>query len=106
MEGIIVISNDGIPIRTTLDPEITVQYASLVTRFTEKSKSVLGQVNGEVSGVKASRSLSFQNSLGPPHKAKMTIGSFSFRGFWWHLRGKAPSPPLPSHRREIEGNND
>lgn len=48
VEGIIVISNDGIPIRTTLEPEITVQYAALVTRFTEKSKSVLTQLNGEV----------------------------------------------------------
>ncbi|UPR00880.1 dynein light chain roadblock-type 2 protein [Chloropicon primus] len=47
VEGIIVVSNDGIPIRTTLEPEITVQYAALVTRFTEKSKSVLTQVNGE-----------------------------------------------------------
>ena len=34
VEGIIVVSKDGIPIRTTLDPEITVQYAALVTRFT------------------------------------------------------------------------
>jgi hypothetical protein len=54
VEGIIVISNDGIPIRTTLDPEITVQYAALVTRFTEKSRSVLAQVNGQVSERKRS----------------------------------------------------
>lgn len=46
--GIIVVNHEGIPIRTTLDPETTVQYAALVTRFTEKTKTTLAQINPEV----------------------------------------------------------
>lgn len=77
VEGIIVVSKDGIPIRTTLDPEITVQYAALVTRFTEKSKSVLTEVNGEV---RDSRPQSVRDSLSPALAGRQgKLSSFCLR---------------------------
>ncbi|KAK3239791.1 Dynein light chain roadblock-type 2 [Cymbomonas tetramitiformis] len=39
--GIIIVNNDGIPIRTTLDSNITVQYAALVTHMASKARSVV-----------------------------------------------------------------
>nr|KAG5707918.1 hypothetical protein BaRGS_031649 [Batillaria attramentaria] len=39
--GTIVINNDGIPIRTTLDNSTTVQYAGLLCSLTQKARSVV-----------------------------------------------------------------
>ncbi|XP_025115180.1 dynein light chain roadblock-type 2-like [Pomacea canaliculata] len=39
--GSIVISSDGIPIRTTLDNSTTVQYAGLLTALVAKARSVV-----------------------------------------------------------------
>eukprot|EP01137_Pigoraptor_chileana_P003272 Opistho-2@43215 len=37
--GIVIINNDGIPIRTTLDNSQTVQYAALITQLAAKARS-------------------------------------------------------------------
>merc|ERR1712036_12004 len=39
--GYIVINNDGIPIKTTLDNSTTTQYAQLILQLTKKSISVV-----------------------------------------------------------------
>lgn len=41
VEGIVVVSLDGIPIRTTLDHESTVQHAALLTQLCAKARSVV-----------------------------------------------------------------
>jgi dynein light chain roadblock-type len=41
VEGIVVVNMDGIPIRTTLDHDKTVQHAALITQLTAKAKSVV-----------------------------------------------------------------
>ena len=39
--GILIVNNDGIPIKTTLEPAETVQHAALVTHFAKKTKGVI-----------------------------------------------------------------
>ncbi len=39
--GTIVVTSEGIPIKTTLDNTTTVQYAGLVTHLTDKARSVI-----------------------------------------------------------------
>ncbi|KAL3895136.1 MAG: hypothetical protein SGCHY_004880 [Lobulomycetales sp.] len=41
VEGIVVVNMEGIPIRTTLDHDKTVQHAALITQLTAKAKSVV-----------------------------------------------------------------
>ncbi|KAI9003184.1 Dynein light chain roadblock-type 2 [Gaertneriomyces sp. JEL0708] len=41
VEGIIVVNMEGIPIRSTLDNEKTVQHAALITQLTAKARSVV-----------------------------------------------------------------
>ncbi|RKO96128.1 hypothetical protein CXG81DRAFT_29066 [Caulochytrium protostelioides] len=41
VEGIIIVNMDGIPIRSTLDPEKTIQHAALLSQLTAKAKSVV-----------------------------------------------------------------
>ena len=43
--GMLIVNNDGIPIRTTLEPAETVQHAALITHFTSKAKSVIKQLD-------------------------------------------------------------
>mmetsp|Transcript_15398 Transcript_15398/g.33292 ORF Transcript_15398/g.33292 Transcript_15398/m.33292 type:complete len:97 (+) Transcript_15398:161-451(+) len=43
--GIIIVNNDGIPIRTTLDAQVTVQYAALVTHLASKARSVVRKLD-------------------------------------------------------------
>lgn len=45
--GIIVINADGIAIRTTLDNDLTVQYAALVSHFTVKCRNAVRKLNSE-----------------------------------------------------------
>ena len=48
VEGIVVVSLDGIPIRTTLDNDKTVQYAALITQLSAKAKSVVRDLDPQV----------------------------------------------------------
>ncbi|KAI8911693.1 RNA helicase-domain-containing protein [Gorgonomyces haynaldii] len=41
VEGIVIVNMEGIPIRTTLDHDRTVQHAALITQLTAKAKSVI-----------------------------------------------------------------
>jgi len=41
VSGIIIVNNEGIPIRTTLDNQVTVQHSALITRIVAKAKSVV-----------------------------------------------------------------
>lgn len=41
VHGLIIVNADGIPIRTTLDHETSVQYAALISTFTQKARAVL-----------------------------------------------------------------
>ena len=43
--GILVINADGIPIRTTLESNLTVQYAALASRLTAKARSAVKHLN-------------------------------------------------------------
>lgn len=39
--GVIIVNSDGIAIRSTLDNDLTVQYAALMSRFTVKARGVV-----------------------------------------------------------------
>jgi dynein light chain roadblock-type len=39
--GVIIINSDGIAIRSTLDNDLTVQYAALMSQFTVKARGVV-----------------------------------------------------------------
>jgi dynein light chain roadblock-type len=39
--GVVIVNNDGIPIRSTLDNVVSVQYAGLVTQLVIKSRSMV-----------------------------------------------------------------
>ncbi|KAG4084582.1 roadblock-type dynein light chain [Neocallimastix lanati (nom. inval.)] len=41
VEGIVIVNNDGIPIRSTLDNNLTVQYSALITQLASKARSVV-----------------------------------------------------------------
>ncbi|KAJ3191677.1 Dynein light chain roadblock-type 2 [Irineochytrium annulatum] len=41
VEGIVIVNMEGIPIRTTLDNDKTVQHAALITQLTAKARSVV-----------------------------------------------------------------
>ncbi|KAJ3128381.1 Dynein light chain roadblock-type 2 [Nowakowskiella sp. JEL0407] len=45
VEGIVVVNMEGISIRSTLDPEKTVQYAALITQLTAKARSVVRELD-------------------------------------------------------------
>ncbi|MEW5303935.1 MAG: hypothetical protein WDW38_010672 [Sanguina aurantia] len=47
VQGVIVINADGIAIRSTFDNDLTVQYASLISHFTVKSRSVIKKLDPE-----------------------------------------------------------
>ncbi|KAI8897152.1 hypothetical protein BC833DRAFT_527418, partial [Globomyces pollinis-pini] len=41
VEGIVIVNMEGIPIRTTLDHEKTIQHSALITQLTAKAKSMI-----------------------------------------------------------------
>eukprot|EP00798_Chlamydomonas_sp_ICE-L_P018489 gene18489-24987_t len=45
--GAIVVNSEGIPIRTTFDNDLTVQYAALSNFFTVKARSVVRKLDSE-----------------------------------------------------------
>lgn len=46
--GIIVINSDGIPIRSTLENSVTVQYAGLITQLVTKARSSIRELDPQV----------------------------------------------------------
>lgn len=45
--GLFVMNGDGIAIRSTMENDITVHYAALVSRFIEKVRAAVKQLNSE-----------------------------------------------------------
>jgi len=45
VQGIIIVNQDGIPIRTTLDNSTTVQYAGLVHQLAVKARSTVRDID-------------------------------------------------------------
>ncbi|KAK9815907.1 hypothetical protein WJX72_011732 [[Myrmecia] bisecta] len=43
--GVIIVNGDGIPIRSTFENSVTVQYAGLVSHLTYKARSAVKQLN-------------------------------------------------------------
>jgi dynein light chain roadblock-type len=48
VEGIVIVNMDGIPIRTTLDHEKTIQHSALITQLTAKAKSMIRDLDPQV----------------------------------------------------------
>ena len=46
--GVVIVNQDGIPIRTTLDQAKTVQYAGLITQLCAKARSAVRELDPEV----------------------------------------------------------
>ena len=44
VEGIVIVNGDGVPIRTTLDQELTLQYAALVTQLAIKARHMVREL--------------------------------------------------------------
>ena len=42
--GIVIVNGDGVPIRTTLDQELAVQYAALVSQLTLKARHMVREL--------------------------------------------------------------
>ncbi|XP_069133508.1 dynein light chain roadblock-type 2-like [Argopecten irradians] len=45
VQGIIIVNQEGIPIRTTLDNTATVQYAGLFHQLTQKARSTVRDID-------------------------------------------------------------
>ncbi|KAI8809714.1 hypothetical protein BJ742DRAFT_803440 [Cladochytrium replicatum] len=45
VEGIVIVNMEGIPIRTTLDHDKTVQHAALITQLAAKARSVVRELD-------------------------------------------------------------
>ncbi|KAJ3341507.1 isopentenyl-diphosphate delta-isomerase idi1 [Gonapodya sp. JEL0774] len=41
VEGIVIVNSEGIPIRSTIDNNLTIQYSALITQLAAKAKSVI-----------------------------------------------------------------
>ncbi|XP_065827293.1 dynein light chain roadblock-type 2-like [Oscarella lobularis] len=47
VQGIIIVNNDGIPIRTTLDNATTVHYAGLIHQLVQKARHVVRDIDAQ-----------------------------------------------------------
>jgi dynein light chain roadblock-type len=48
VKGVLIVNNDGIPIRTTLEQATTVQYAGLITQLCAKARSAVRELDPHV----------------------------------------------------------
>lgn len=46
--GVVIVNQDGIPIRTTFDQSTTVQYAGLITQLCSKARSAVRELDPQV----------------------------------------------------------
>lgn len=49
VEGILIVNNDGVPLKSTLSAEQTTQYASLFSQLSSKARSVVRTLDATVS---------------------------------------------------------
>lgn len=47
VQGIVILNSDAVPIRSTLDNELAVQYAALVSQLTVKARSMVRELAAE-----------------------------------------------------------
>lgn len=52
VEGLVVVNSDGIPIKSTLDDDLKVKYASLITQLISKARSAVKNIDKDVSFLK------------------------------------------------------
>lgn len=52
VQGVVIVNQDGIPIRTTLKQEETVQYAGLITQLCSKARSAVRELDPGVSALR------------------------------------------------------
>eukprot|EP00284_Hemiselmis_tepida_P013000 CAMPEP_0174915708 /NCGR_PEP_ID=MMETSP1355-20121228/1305_1 /TAXON_ID=464990 /ORGANISM="Hemiselmis tepida, Strain CCMP443" /LENGTH=102 /DNA_ID=CAMNT_0016160635 /DNA_START=16 /DNA_END=324 /DNA_ORIENTATION=- len=45
VKGVVIVNQDGIPIRTTLEQAVTVQYAGLITQLCSKARSAVRELD-------------------------------------------------------------
>ncbi|EKX54515.1 hypothetical protein GUITHDRAFT_156873 [Guillardia theta CCMP2712] len=45
VQGVVIVNQDGIPIRSTFDQSVTVQYASLITQLSSKARSAVRELD-------------------------------------------------------------
>ena len=48
VQGVVIVNQDGIPIRSTFDQSVTVQYASLITQLSSKARSAVRELDPQV----------------------------------------------------------
>jgi dynein light chain roadblock-type len=48
VQGIVIVNSEGIPIRSTLDNSLTVQYSALITQLSSKARSVVRDLDPQV----------------------------------------------------------
>eukprot|EP00742_Colponemidia_sp_Colp-10_P003451 GILJ01003676.1.p1 GENE.GILJ01003676.1~~GILJ01003676.1.p1 ORF type:complete len:101 (-),score=13.03 GILJ01003676.1:103-405(-) len=41
VQGIVIVNSEGVPIRSTLDNSLTLQYSALITQLAQKARSVV-----------------------------------------------------------------
>jgi dynein light chain roadblock-type len=51
VQGIVILNSEGIPIRSTLDNSLTVQYSALITQLSGKARSVVRDLDPQVKHV-------------------------------------------------------
>jgi dynein light chain roadblock-type len=45
VEGLVIVNAEGIPIRSNLDNDLKIKYASLITQLTAQARSVVRDLN-------------------------------------------------------------
>ena len=66
--GIVIVNADGIPIRSTLENSLTVQYAALITQLAAKAKSCVRDLDPQVRLIRG---------FSPICQLMLTLGQFS-----------------------------
>lgn len=49
VQGIVIVNADGVPLRSTLEHELAVQYAALVTQLAAKAQGLVKELAGDPS---------------------------------------------------------
>ena len=76
--GVVIVNQDGIPIRTTFDQAVTVQYAGLITQLCSKARSAVRELDPQVRNL--SCAIGFPNHVTLIHQLRafafLSLGPF------------------------------
>jgi len=100
VQGVVIVNQDGIPIRTTLKQEETVQYAGLITQLCAKARSAVRELDPGV------RSAASMTSLHTHARAEMKLyssGFTSWTGSFARISRTAPLFAAVGRRRAVAG---